>query len=182
MNKYITLKTTIQKEKSDTMLLWDTWDLDAKGNKSFLCVGWRDQIDPMINFWWLAYFKPRGYIDFNVLEIWKPNVDRFKEQKIPIGIRKGDIRKRLKRHYELILWHQGPEHCKEEELGKLVARKQYDKLLVTMPWGNLKQGPMYGNPYEEHISTWTKKKLLKYKPTKIAFLTKNTLVALWVRE
>lgn len=102
-------------------------------------------------------FRKKAY-KIDILEIFDKNFNSLKELKWINKIIKGDVRKidkLLNKKYDIIFWWHGPEHIHKKELKPTLDKlKKLTKHLVVCgcPWGKHKQGTVYGNPSEEHVS------------------------------
>lgn len=92
-----------------------------------------------------------------LLEVWGPNCDFYREQRPDLFCRviHGDVRDARAWpffDFDAVLWWHGPEHIPAEDLAATLAHLEEIAPLVVLgcPWGAYKQGPVYGNPHEEH--------------------------------
>lgn len=114
------------------------------------------------------HFEDIGYNHFDVLEIFPKNVERLKwenlNKKMCGDVRNIDKIEGSQTSYDVIIWWHGPEHVTkkdfEKTLPKLLAKSKIG-VIVGMPNGKWEQGKIYGNKWEEHISTWKPKDLEK---------------------
>ena len=130
--------------------------------KRFLNIGFHDYHD-IRNRWWIDICEVNN-IDWHILEIFEPNVKKFKQQtpskyhhRIHTGNIK-DIDTIFQDQFSVILHWHGPEHLKRQDfLNCLPALKKLTEglLILGCPNGSEEQEEAYGNPYERHISFWT---------------------------
>jgi hypothetical protein len=102
----------------------------------------------------LPYFFKAGY-KVDVIEIYDQNAAQLRNDKRINRVILGDIRTfEPDCHYDLILWHHGPEHIKKGELKELIERMSTyaDVIIFGCPHGIYEQGPEYGNKHETHLS------------------------------
>lgn len=105
--------------------------------------------------------------EITVLEIWEPFLISLKESKFaPLVVHfvLGDVcdvgsDKCALPHaeYDYSFWWHGPEHVEKGEALKAVASLESitkKDVILGMPWGKFHQGAAYGNPYNEHKSSW----------------------------
>ena len=137
--------------------------------KSLLYVGF-NQIIPTVGIhhkkWWYDLFSEKGFTKFTILEVFPENVrfaiKYFEEENIPIDVVEGNVLDASEIFKEnqfdvSVFWH-GPEHLPLPEID--VALQAMEKVsskfvIIGCPNGmsiKTKQGKLYGNPYEEHIS------------------------------
>jgi len=102
-------------------------------------------------------FKENNY-KMDILEIFKPNVDYLKKIEWLNQIIEGDVKevdKIIDKKYDVIFWWHGPEHIGKEDLK--VTLDKLKKLanhyvVLGCPWGDVEQGDIFGNKWEEHVS------------------------------
>ena len=126
---------------------------------SFLNIGFHNWEDPR-NHWWVKFCNQNN-IKWNILEIFKKNItDAIKIGCPENNIIEGDLLKtQTYKNYDCILFWHGPEHVdKEIFLNKLpeIEKKANKLIIFGMPLGEEIQGQIYGNKWEEHISSWEK--------------------------
>jgi hypothetical protein len=125
--------------------------------KSFINVGFHDWQDPR-RHWWIKICDINN-IDWKIIEVFEHNVQD--------AIQKGcDENKIILENIAnvddlpesdcLMFWH-GPEHLDKTIFLEILPKleKKYKILIFGMPLGEEPQGVCYGNPFEEHISSWT---------------------------
>ncbi len=130
---------------------------------SFLNVGFHDYQD-IRNRWWIDICRANK-IDWHILEIFEPNVENFLKHvpaadrhRITLGNLK-DMGILFNRKFDVFLHWHGPEHLEKEEfLGFLptILGSTARLAILGCPNGPEEQGQAYGNPYEEHISFWSR--------------------------
>lgn len=124
---------------------------------SFLNIGFHNWEDPR-NHWWINICNRNG-IDWKIMEIFPPNIDRAIKAGCPSDrIFHGDIldHKSYGKYDCIMFWH-GPEHIhKLDWLNNIQQIESHANKLVIfgMPLGEEPQGAVYGNPAEEHVSAW----------------------------
>lgn len=104
-------------------------------------------------------------VELDLLEIYEPNARYFEKYEPDIFRRViiGDATSYTPdEYYDAIIWWMGPEHAqKQAALNGLKRLEQYcDLLAISVPNGMCVQGPIDGNQYERHVSTWTKNELM----------------------
>ncbi|MDD4804176.1 MAG: hypothetical protein PHN69_03295, partial [Candidatus Pacebacteria bacterium] len=124
---------------------------DVFKHKSVLYIGARpDRTD------FLQNFINAGY-EISILEIYKPNVEYFKNNSRFTEVIEGDVKEfNTSKKYDVVFWWHGPEHVEEDKikntLKKLESITEYD-LVLGCPWGSVMQGNDHNdNPNEEHIN------------------------------
>lgn len=89
-----------------------------------------------------------------LLEIWKENADYYRRQGPFEHVMDGDIRTfETDERFDVSVWWHGPEHLPAADLPGAVARLEAvtgELVVLCCPWGVFVQGPVYGNPHEEH--------------------------------
>jgi len=89
-----------------------------------------------------------------IIEIWKPNCEALKAiMGVDAAIDLADIRTvDITEHYDLAVWWHGPEHVESNEVRPCLEKLEAcaDHVLIGCPWGDYPQGPIDGNPHEEH--------------------------------
>jgi hypothetical protein len=124
---------------------------DIFKHKSVLYIGARpDRTD------FLQNFINAGY-EISILEIYKPNVEYFKNNPRFIEVIEGDITNfNFNKKYDVVFWWHGPEHVEEEKIDYTLKKlESISNHLVVLgcPWGNVVQGDEYeDNPNEKHIN------------------------------
>jgi hypothetical protein len=129
---------------------------------SFLNVGFHDYQD-IRNRWWIDICRANS-IDWQILEVFKPNVDNFLKyapaadsHRITHGNLE-DISNVLSRKYDVFFHWHGPEHlARQSFLNCLPDIFDCTEKLVILgcPNGHEDQDEAYGNPHEKHVSFWT---------------------------
>ena len=112
-------------------------------------------------------FSMLGCRGFDVLEVWEPNVQWARKQRMVRKAVLGDVRRigeieELDEKYGVIAWHHGPEHVSKEEFTNCLSAimdKCERAFWVGMPWGIWEQGDLKGNPNEKHLSAWLPEEL-----------------------
>lgn len=96
-----------------------------------------------------------------ILEIWQPNVEMVASQFPDFRVILGDVRRVATyfepKQFEVSIWFHGPEHCIHNEAWRAIAELEHlTKQLVILgcPWGAYQQGPVDGNVWETHLSTF----------------------------
>ena len=97
--------------------------------------------------------------EITILEAWETNIRWLSREEGIDHLVWGDVRELSnielpRNHYDYAYWYQGPEHVLEEELPDTLAQIEAicDFVLTGASWGFYEQGPLYGNPYEVHLS------------------------------
>lgn len=124
---------------------------DIFRHKSVLYIGARpDRTDFLQNFINAEY-------EISILEIYKPNVEYFKNDSVFTEVIEGDVKDfKTDKKYDVIFWWHGPEHIEgdklEDTLKKLESITEYD-LVLGCPWGKVMQDNDHNdNPNEKHIN------------------------------
>lgn len=127
------------------------------GCESLLNIGMRRPEDPR-NHWWLKICQAND-IQAHVLEIFEPNCRQLREHGLKHVVC-GDVRD-IRQHYsepfDVILWWHGPEHLEKAEALKAIEQLRplaRQALVLGCPLGDAPQAALYGNPHEEHRSSW----------------------------
>lgn len=125
--------------------------------QSFINIGFHDWQDPR-RHWWIKICEVNN-IDWKIVEIFEGNVFDAVNKGCPKDkILLGDISNvdDLPKSDCLLFWH-GPEHLEKNKFLNILPllEKKYKVLIFGMPLGEEPQGSCYGNPYEEHVSSWT---------------------------
>ena len=134
--------------------------------KSILQIGVKKKSYGVHN--WLKMFKifkEFGYTDFDVMDVWKPNLDNLEYweylgDKILGNI--NNIDKLITKQYNIILFWHGIEHLEKNEFSILQSKLDLLSgtiLIMGCPYGEFKQGEVDGNPYEEHKTHWQPEEL-----------------------
>ena len=120
-----------------------------ESSETILMVGWR--IDSGEKF--LNYALSKGK-KITIVEIFPANVKTIPNtcEAIEADIREYEVTK----SYDLFLWQHGPEHVDKADVYKFFRKygHLFKYIVLEAPNGHNEQGNLYGNPYEEHISTW----------------------------
>ena len=119
-------------------------------SKTILMIGWRSDSDSTF----VKHMLDREKVP-TIIEIFPKNLES-----VPTGITAtcADIRDyKVDKTYDMLLWQHGPEHVTKLDIMKFFKEygKMFKYIILESPNGPTQQGPMYGNPYEEHISSWT---------------------------
>lgn len=140
---------TIEEQKKSVLKIAP----DVLSQKTVLYVGAR----PSRSFFLEEFFKNGFHVA--VLEIFKENVDYLRTCPYIDEIIEGDVRTfDFSKKFDVIFWWHGPEHIQESELERTLKRLESiaNKMVVLgCPWGIYKQGEIYGNIYETHLSQYS---------------------------
>jgi hypothetical protein len=128
-----------------------------KGIKSFLNVGFRNWDDERTH-WWIEICD-YNKINWNILEVFNLNILRALDEGCPKDkIYLGNMLDTSSYdNYDVIMFWHGPEHINKEAFLsslKSIEDKANKLVIFGMPLGEEKQGQIYGNPNEEHVSSW----------------------------
>ncbi len=135
--------------------------------KSILQIGVKEKEHGVHN--WKKMFKKfadHGYENFDVLEIWEPNLNELTGQYLNKKIL-GDVRnidKLIENVYDTIFWWHGPEHVTKDEFCSIDEKfKKFTSTFMVLgcPWGEFLQGEVGGNFYEKHLYHWQPQELEK---------------------
>lgn len=105
-----------------------------------------------------SFFRSAGYT-IDVVEIFHDNCVQLNNLQWLNRIIEGDIRNFEPYFtYDLVVFWHGVEHLPKEEVKPLLEKmKTYaNTIIFATPNGRYEQGEVYGNPAEEHASTWYK--------------------------
>lgn len=124
---------------------------------SALVVGWRESSynDLFHNL------KIAGYTDIEVIDIYKPNVEKYKLEGVRgIDAREMDVRNAYAVYGEeskdVVIFQHGPEHLEKDEGFEVIAElKKMAKAYVVIETPiSSHQDDLFGNPNEQHLSEW----------------------------
>lgn len=97
------------------------------------------------------------------VEIWLPYLKKYNLFKLYDLIIIADIWKMHPIHgLDLVIFGDILEHMEKKKALQVYNRfKQYNKnILISLPIKRFEQGPLEGNPYEEHKAHWSHKEIL----------------------
>lgn len=135
-----------------------------------------------------------GYIGhIEACEVWKPYIDQFdlrSKYSIVYEMDIRDLSEDLLRSYEsegvqpfsVVIFGDILEHMSKEDAVKVWTEASYwsDYALIAIPIIHYHQGPMNGNPYEEHIKDdWTHEEVLETFPGIVDSWQGNIVGAYW---
>ncbi len=118
-------------------------------SKTVLMVGWRLSSDGVF----IKHMLDKGKV-VTVVEIFPDNMNSLPKEVIGVC---ADIREyKVESKYDLFLWQHGPEHVQHVDVSRFLGSysHMFKYMILESPNGHCEQGPLYGNPYEEHISEW----------------------------
>ena len=97
-----------------------------------------------------------GY-KISILEIYKPNVQYFKNDPRFTEVIEGDVTKfNSKKKYDIVFWWHGPEHIEEEKIKNTLKKLELIAkhfVVLGCPWGDVPQSlGLEKNPDEKHVS------------------------------
>jgi PAS domain-containing protein len=132
-------------------------------------IGWRFQTGPDLH---LALHHVFGIQKVFLVDVFEPNLQTYAKhyrKECPwVELILADVRHIIKCPWQigpaqLVIWQGGPEHLKKEEAGRVLGELQniWDAILLEMPKGTYPQGPLFGNPAEEHLSEWEPEEMEK---------------------
>lgn len=108
-------------------------------------------------------FEKSAYNKIVILEAFKNNFEflkiKFSDRvPTPFKIIHGDVRnvdKIFKDTFDVVFFWHGIEHLNQTEIEPTLKKlEKISKVIVLgLPNGKYEQGPEYGNPFEEHLST-----------------------------
>ena len=144
---------------------------------SAIVVGWR--IDS--GYWLFDLLIEHGIkpLDIYLVEAFPSNLAAFSKYEIKLvhadirQLRPEDLEAELEAHFPeqslknyAFIWEHGPEHVSKAEASNVIKAFQPKAGLISIetPLGPYPQGPLYGNPYEEHVSTWFREDYEKFFP------------------
>ena len=134
-----------------TKIVYDA--LSSSNIKSVLNIGFRDDSDKTIMNHCLVNKKT-----WTVLEIWEPNCKTMQDMAMDVICE--DVRniKNINRTFDAIIWLHGPEHITWDQFLKCrhdIESKANKLVIYQAPIGDYPQEELYGNPYENHVSSLT---------------------------
>lgn len=91
------------------------------------------------------------------VEVWEPYVDRFGLVAKYDQVHVTDVRDfTFPEAAFTVLLGDVVEHLPEQDARDLLARlkERADHIMVSVPVIRIEQGPVHGNPYEEHLHHW----------------------------
>lgn len=95
------------------------------------------------------------------VEIWRPYVERFSLRQKYDRVHIADALRiplySLRGSYDLAIFGDVIEHMAKGLAVHMVERIPWKRALISVPIVEYPQGPYEGNPYEEHIATWSAK-------------------------
>jgi len=152
-----------------------------------LSIGWREDAGMDMFIWLLEHGKR-----LILVEVWPDNFFTFNESEnsnAAIVIR-GDIETveplLSDQALECVHWSSGPEHMEMSRSKALIRRMQAraKSIIISTPNGEYKQDALYGNHWEEHVSTWTTE---DYRELGFSFAPYeggegDTLIGYWTKE
>lgn len=125
------------------------------GFESYVVVGWR------LGSGWNLFRNLSGKVV--LVDAWEPNINDFnnnKESQLKYEVETvfspiEDVYETLDRD-ALLIWQHGPEHVEKVTSVELLInmRSHFSGMLFETPNGVFPQGALYGNQYENHLSTW----------------------------
>lgn len=102
-----------------------------------------------------------GY-QITIVEVWLPYVKEVQKLLLPDEkIVHSDIRDfQTDDKFDVVIWWHGPEHMPQKDWERTMEK--LDSFATTWcvlagPWGTYRQGPVDGNPLQEHVSELTHK-------------------------
>lgn len=124
----------------------------------FLNVGMRNPHKPESR-WWIDIAKLNN-MQTVVVEAFEPNVKAIRDSGCVDKVIHGnvlEIEQLITDRVALALWWHGPEHLLKADAYKaLVSLDRVSNMTIAgCPFGSHPQGPVHGNPFEEHKSTWS---------------------------
>tara|TARA_Y100000590_G_scaffold470044_1_gene661575 strand:+ start:6605 stop:7234 length:630 start_codon:yes stop_codon:yes gene_type:complete len=124
---------------------------------SLLNIGFHNWEDKR-NHWWIKICN-KNNINWVILEIFKNNIIQAINKGCPKNnIFEGNILEpQTYKNFDCILFWHGPEHIEKKTfINKLpnIEKKANKIIIFGMPDGEEIQGAIYGNKFEEHISSW----------------------------
>jgi hypothetical protein len=93
---------------------------------------------------------------WTAIEAWPDYIERFGLRNLYDVVVVGDVRTMVLPDADCIIFGDVVEHFIKEEGCRLLqeAVSRYAHVVVSIPIGEYVQGPIDGNAYEEHLSTW----------------------------
>lgn len=113
--------------------------------------------------WWIDLFKKHGFSRFVILEIFPSNVEfskkYFRDRNVGVEVILGDVLRATEyfnyKKFDVSLWWHGPEHVRLDEIDICLAKLEFvtkKAIIIGCPALGSKQGIVYDNPHEKHIS------------------------------
>ena len=102
--------------------------------------------------------------EITVLEAWRPEIDKLLAGPRGHCVRHavcGDVREIENvplphPRYDHAVWSHGPEHLPKADVAPVLASLEAlaDRILISCPYGEMRQNAVRGNPHTAHKSAW----------------------------
>ena len=126
----------------------------VKNAKTVLAVGWRPDTG------YCLYEYLTSFAKVTLVEIFPANCSAFSLPGVNVVCSNIlDYIKTTTEHFDVCIWQDGPEHIYLVEFDQFLidSKGKIDSIIIATPNGFLPQSAIYGNVFEQHISTWFKK-------------------------
>lgn len=154
------------------------------GAKSVMLVGWRPHDSRYTFFDWLKTAAGEKLV--LVVDAWEPNIRAFRPP-WPTVFKYWDDVRRFRKFMpdwarDCVVWQDGPEHLPKDEAELLLKamKMAFNSIVISTPDGMLEQGPLDGNPYEEHMSAWSREDYVRLGFDVASYSA--GLIGIWVRN
>lgn len=90
------------------------------------------------------------------VEIWEPYIKKYELEKIYNEVIVADALSVRFDFFDLAIFGDVLEHMTKEKARALIeqTREKATYIIVSIPHGSMPQGPVFGNEFESHVSTW----------------------------
>jgi hypothetical protein len=91
------------------------------------------------------------------VEAWQPYIEKYGLKKIYDDVFVHDVRRMISFPYDLTIFGDVLEHLPKKYVRPILENTLLTSkfVIVSIPVGPMPQGPVYGNPFEEHLGTWS---------------------------
>lgn len=109
---------------------------------------------------------------WKAIEVWQENIDKFGLKEKYNEVICADVSKAKLPEADLIIFGDVLEHLPKRVASRILRKAilRYSHLIISIPLGKYVQGPIDGNEYETHLSTWNYQEiedLTLWKVTKV---------------
>jgi hypothetical protein len=145
-------------EEREKQVIKNLPELFSTKYHSVLYIGANQKRQHFVNL-----FEKVPYKKIVILEVFKDNYEFLKTKfgdrvPNPFNIINGDVKnidKILENAFDIVFFWHGIEHLEQTEIESTLKKleKMAKVVILGVPYGKYDQGPEYGNPFEEHLST-----------------------------
>lgn len=164
-----------------------TIDAIVSQSKKIVCIGWRPDTG------YALYDYLGTFAKVIVVEAWQSNVTAFNHSSCKIIHGDGlSIFDSTSDTIDCLIWQDGPEHCKLQDVEAFLqkAKNRANAIILATPNGYFPQGAYNGNPWETHVSTWTRDTYKQFGFEAVEYIAKTPysndkkqgLIGYWVRK